>query len=126
MNILNNVNEYLEKKLKTETFVDMMFWIIDEKKLTDVYVYKKANLDRKFFSKLRCDSQYKPKKKNVVAIALALQLDNATAKQFIKKAGYILTSSKKFDLAIRYCFENQIYDLFDVNILLDNQGLETL
>jgi O-acetyl-ADP-ribose deacetylase len=104
----------------------MLFRLIDEKGMTDSQVYKKAHLDRKFFSKLRCDYSYKPKKKNVCALAIALKLDNATAKQLIKKAGYILTSASKFDLVIRYCFENGIDDINTVNQILYEQGLDLL
>lgn len=109
---------YLEKTHVNETFVEMLLRLIDERNLTDSEVYHRAHLDRRFFSKLRSDRLYKPKKKNVIALALALHLDNPTSKKLIKKAGYILTSSSKFDLVIRYCIEHQIYDLIQVNQLL--------
>ena len=115
-----------EKNANKETFVQMLLRLIDEKSLTDVQVYKRANLDRKYFSKLRCDMHYKPKKTVVCALALALELDNPTCKKLVKKAGYILTSASKFDLTIRFCIENQIYDLYKVNELLLEQGLTEL
>lgn len=123
---MEDIRQFIAKNHKEESFVDMLFRLIDEKGFSDVEIYHKANLDRKFFSKLRCDPDYKPKKKNVCALALALELDNKTSKQLIKKAGYILTSASKFDLTIRYCFENGIYDLMRVNELLFDQKLETL
>lgn len=122
-----NLIEYVEtKNFQKQTFTEMLFSLIDEKGFSDVDVYKRAGLDRKYFSKLRSDKNYKPKKKIVCALALALELDNPTCKKLVKKAGYILTSASKFDLVIRYCIENKIYDLMKVNEMLFEMGLETL
>ncbi len=123
---MKDVNAYIDEHHKDETFVQMMLRLIDEKRLTDKEIYQKAFLDRKFFSKMRCDIHYKPKKKNVCALALALELDQPTSKTFIKKAGYILSSSNTFDLVIRYCINNKIYDLIIVNELLYDQNQDTL
>lgn len=120
------VNYVEQKNNGNQTFCEMLFCLIDEKGLNDVNVYKRANLDRKYFSKLRSNPHYKPKKKIVCALALALELDNATCKKLVKKAGYILTSASKFDLVIRYCIENKIYDLMKVNEILEEMGLETI
>ena len=121
--VVNYVNQ---KNSGKQTFCEMLFSLIDEKNLSDVEVYKRANLDRKYFSKLRSNMNYKPKKKIVCALALALELDNATCKKLVKKAGYILTSASKFDLVIRYCIENKIYDLMKVNEILYDMGLDTI
>ncbi len=122
-----DVKEYIKQRnTGKQTFCEMLFSLIDEKQLSDVEVYKRANLDRKYFSKLRSNSEYKPKKKIVCALALALELDNATCKKLVKKAGYILTSASKFDLTIRYCIENKIYNLTEVNEMLYDMGLETI
>jgi hypothetical protein len=121
--VINYVNQ---KNSGKQTFCEMLFSLIDEKNLSDVEVYKRANLDRKYFSKLRSNMNYKPKKKIVCALALALELDNATCKKLVKKAGYILTSASKFDLVIRYCIENKIYDLMKVNEILYDMGLDTI
>ena len=80
------VIEYVNSKNAGKTtFCQMLFEIIDQKQFTDVEVYKRANLDRRYFSKLRSDINYKPKKKIVCALALALELDNATCKKLVKK-----------------------------------------
>ena len=121
--VINYVNQ---KNSGKQTFCEMLFSLIDEKNLSDVEVYKRANLDRKYFSKLRSNMNYKPKKKIVCALALALELDNATCKKLVKIAGYILTSASKFDLVIRYCIENKIYDLMKVNEILYDMGLDTI
>jgi hypothetical protein len=123
---MNHIDQYIDKSHNQETFTDMLFRIIREKDIDEVELYKSANLDRKYFSKLRCNRDMKPKKKVVCALAIALKLDQKTSKTFIKKAGYILTSANKFDLVIRYCLENKIYDLFTVNELLYEQTNDTL
>ena len=124
--IQEKIDDFIDRVFHNETFVEMLLRLIDEKGLSDSEVYKRANLDRKFFSKLRCDKHYKPKKKNVVALALALELDNSTSKKLIKKAGYILTGSNMFDVVIRYCIENKIYNIIQVNTMLEERGLEML
>ena len=123
---MSKFEDYIKNTYKNESFVDLLFKLIDEKGFTEVEIYKKANLDRKYFSKLRCDKTYKPKKTCVAALVLALELDNKTSKTLIKKAGYILSSANKFDVVIRYCIENKVYNLHDANILLDEQGLDTI
>jgi O-acetyl-ADP-ribose deacetylase len=78
------------------------------------------------FSKIRSDRDYHPTIQTVVSLALALHLTNAESKVLIKSAGYILSSRSDFALLIRYCFENKIYDIDEVNNLLYEKGLPTL
>ena len=123
----SNLDSYIETHHKgKETFAEMLFSLIDKSGLKDTDIYKRAGLDRKYFSKLRSDIYYKPKKSVVCALALALELDNPTCKKLVKKAGYILTSANEFDLTIRYCIENKIYNLMDVNKLLYDRGLSLI
>ena len=84
-------------------------------------MYKRALMDRKLFSKILSDSNYKPSKKIVCILALALQLDQKESKTFIKGAGYILTSGSTFDLSIRYCIKHKIYDVYQVQALLEKK-----
>ena len=120
-----NIEDYLKVNQKDETFSELLLRLIRESKMDEVEIYKRANIDRKFFSKIRSDRFYRPKKINVLALALALKLDSKTSKTLIKRAGYILTSGSEFDLIIRYCIENKIYDLYDVNRILYEKGLPT-
>jgi hypothetical protein len=125
----NDYNEYMESlksyihKLKKSSFVDLLLFLMREKELDSPAVYKRALMDRKLFSKLISDRGYKPSKKMVCRLALALHLDAKDSKSFIKRAGFILTSGSVFDLTIRYCIENNIYDIYQVEALLEKEHL---
>ncbi len=101
-----------------ETFQERLFRMIEERGLTDAQVYKKANIDRKLFSKIRCSAEYTPKKKTVLALALALELCMDDTKDLLASAGYAFSPSSRFDLIIQYFIENQVYDIYAINIAL--------
>lgn len=103
---------------KTETFRDMLFRIIDRKGLTDPEVYKKANLDRKLFSKIRSSEAYLPKKKTVLALAIALELNMDETIDLMARAGLALNPNSRFDLIVGYCITHKIYNIFDINTYL--------
>ena len=100
--------------------------MIDEKGLKDSDVYKRANIDRRLFSKIRSDENYVPSKKTAIAFCLALQLELGEAKALLETAGYTLSASSRFDLIIRYLIENNEYSIHFANIVLDDYGEGTL
>lgn len=105
-----------------ETFQQRLFKLIDASGMDDVTVYKKANVDRKVFSRIRCKADYKPKKKTAVAFAVALELDLPTTLDLLSRAEIAFSPSSRFDLIVTYFITNRIYDIYEINTALFKYG----
>ena len=109
-----------------ESFQERLFRLIDERGMTDVEVYKRANIGRKLFSKIRCNSDYKPKKRTAMALAIALKLNLDETKDLLSRAELALSPSSKFDLILEYFIDKEVYDVYTINLALFEHDLPIL
>ena len=108
-----SLRDYL--KQTDRSFQEMLFDLIDESGMTDVECYKKANVDKRIFSKIKSNKAYRPSKQTAVAFAISLQLDLDTTQDLLATAGMTLSRSNTFDKIIRYFIHNGNYDIFEIN-----------
>ncbi|MBS4197366.1 hypothetical protein [Lederbergia citri] len=124
-NYNGEITDFIQTKRKP-TLQKLLFSFIDQKGATDPEIYHKAGIDRKLFSKIRSNPTYHPSKQTIIALALALELDQEETNTLLNSAGYTLSDSETFDLVIKFCIMKRIYNIHDVNQALEQYDLKPL
>ena len=115
-----SINDFIQQS--DDILQDNIRKIILSKQLDEIEVYKKADIDRKLFSKIRTQPDYHPNKNTLLRLCLAMNLDTDETEDLLKSAGYSLSKSLRSDLILRYCFGHNIFDVITVNQILDHYG----
>ena len=110
----SKIQNYLNQN-KSISFNNLLFEYIDKSGLTDAEVYNKVNIDRRLFSKIRCNNHYIPKKQNIIKLCLSLNLNLIDTQRLLYSAGYTLSTNDNFDLIIKFCIENKVYNINIIN-----------
>ena len=114
----DGINNYINENKNEETFQTKLFSYIDKKELKDSDVYNKVHIDRRLFSKIRGNKDYHPSKETIILLGIALELNENELVDFLESASYSLPKNSTYDLIIRFCFKEKIYNLNTINDLL--------
>ena len=121
---IGSIDDYINENKEDNKFQKLLFKLIDERDLKDSDVYNKVHIDRRLFHKIRNDNSYHPSKETILLLGFSMELSILEMEQLLDSASYSLPKNNSFDLIIRYCFVNQIYNIYDVNELLDKFNCE--
>ena len=113
------IDQYIKENKDLNDFQTLLFKYIDERGLTDSDVYNKVHIDRRLFSKIRSDNNYHPSKETVILLGLSLELNEKEIENLLDSASYSLPKNNHYDLIIRFCFINKIYNIISINDLLN-------
>ena len=119
-----SISNYIEDN-KEDSFQSKLFELIDNRNLKDSDVYNKVNIDRRLFSKIRSDEKYHPSKETVILLGIALELNENEIEDLLDGASYSLPKNTTYDLIIRFCFKEHIYNLNQINDFLYDHNCKT-
>lgn len=114
-----SINNYIDNNKNENKFQTLLFKYIDKRNLKDSDVYNKVHIDRRLFSKIRNDINYHPSKETVILLGISLKLNEKEIEELLESASYSLPKNNYYDLIIRFCFKEKIYDLKTINDFLD-------
>ena len=114
----SSINTFINENKDEDTFQTKLFKLIDDRELKDSDVYNKVNIDRRLFSKIRSNKDYHPSKETIILLGLALELNEKEIEDLLESASYSLPMNSTFDLIVRFCFKERIYNIQSVNEFL--------
>ena len=120
---MSSIDDYI---VLDESFAQKLIKLIDAKGMDDVACYKRANVSKHTWHKLMTDKNYKPNKKTAVSFAIALELTLPETQNLLSALGFVLSDSSLSDVIIKYCLENSVYDVFEIDSVLFKYDQETL
>ena len=122
----SSINTYIDNNKDDDTFQTYLFKLIDDRNLKDSDVYNKVNIDRRLFSKIRSNKDYHPSKETIILFGIALKLSEEELEDLLKLASYSLPMNNNFDLIIRFCFKEKIFDVNTINEFLYEHNCKLL